>query len=279
MSHTIFRNDLYIVERHEFAPSDHIVICFDSWRTPQTLDVVPFGHAYLKSRGINHICVNTGRNSWYQEACMDEIAALIRAATLGLRRIGYGSSMGGFGALNYYAALGLDDALVFCPQYSIDPALVPFEKRWLAEAAAIDFRSCTLATPGAVSRATIVYDPFNVDARHVALIRAHNPVTLFKIPFSGHDPAEYLRRANLVANFTADFITGNFDAVAYRRALRARRRENGRFWLNFSKALWVRGNRDGAVEAARRAEACAPDSTEAAAHFANLSRLHQPAPA
>ena len=47
------------------------------------------------------------------------------------RRLTYGVSMGGYGALKYSRKLCADAALVFGPQYSIDPDLVGhFDSRY-----------------------------------------------------------------------------------------------------------------------------------------------------
>ena len=55
----------------------------------------------------------------------------------GARVMTYGSSMGGYAALRFARALRADAILALSPQYSIDPAVVPWEDRWRQDGARI----------------------------------------------------------------------------------------------------------------------------------------------
>lgn len=67
-------------------------------------------------------------DNWFPAASMAVVAPLVHRIARPAR-VGYGYSMGGYGALKYGRLLGLTHALALSPQYSIDPLDAPEETR------------------------------------------------------------------------------------------------------------------------------------------------------
>ena len=269
----IYHSPFYEVILHKYSDDKNCVISFDSWYEYQGFDVGPFGKSFLHSKKLNFVSINASTNEWYNEADFDNVVTAILEHTHGFRKIGYGSSMGGHGTLNYYKKLGLSDAVIFCPQFSINLDIVPWEHRWAKEAEQINFRVGDILMPKTVGKATIIYDPFDQDKIHVDLIKSLHNVILFPVPFSGHDPAMYLKKNGCLSSMIMDLFNCRFDAIEYRRRIRNTRRLNSRHWLNVSKHLWMRGLRHRAVEAGKMAASLESDHSEEFAHYHNIKNL------
>ena len=73
----------------------------------------------------------TDRNaSWYNDFPPEQLFDALAPYVAGKRLVTIGHSMGGFGAIWAAKHLKVDVALAFCPQYSVDPAVLPDEHRW-----------------------------------------------------------------------------------------------------------------------------------------------------
>lgn len=166
-----------------------LLICFSSWSERPSIEAEGFAEVFCKKYGYRSLFVVPATNDWYQSRGSEKaVSVAANLASEASRVIVYGSSMGGYGALNYAAALGADVALAVIPQYSIDGKKVPFEKRWRQDAAAIAFRRDPIsASSTSGCRAYVVYDPFfEPDRKHAELIQDSGAAELVKLPFIGH---------------------------------------------------------------------------------------------
>ncbi|HEX8389395.1 MAG TPA: hypothetical protein VF636_10280 [Sphingomonas sp.] len=205
-----------------------------------------FGEDFLAKRGVSAIHFISKANHWWQTPETDEAVALIKARGLleGHERITlYGSSMGGFASMIQSRELGADHILVVSPQYSIDGAKVPFEKRWRGYAAALSFDHDDMPA-GLDEGATLsaVVDPFfPPDMAHVRLIQRLRPVSLIPVSFAGHNTARVLEECGLMQRSLEALIDGRFDPAAFRTDYRQRRTEASLFWFGLAEALISRG--------------------------------------
>jgi hypothetical protein len=225
----LFRSADLVVRQVGGFSRDVLVVTFDSYtdpRDPHTnyrdLDRWGFGEYFLRDRAVDAVHVIGRDNNWYQYPELPEAVAAIATAARPYRRvISYGSSMGGYAAVRYGGAAGAETALAISPQFSIDPMVVPFERRWDAEARQIDFALERRWTPASVATAYILYDPRTLDRRHVALFAARGRVVRVPMPNSGHSIARFLADYGLLQQAVLDVAHGAFDAAALRRAARA----------------------------------------------------------
>lgn len=208
---------------------DTLVITFDSYtddRDPHTryrdLDRPGFGEHFLRDRAVDAVHVIGRDNSWYQYPEMpDAMAAIAAVARTYRRAVAYGSSMGGYAAIRFGGAAGAAVALAISPQFSIDPGVVRFEHRWDAQARTIDFALERSWAPPFVATSYILYDPRNVDRRHVALFAKRGGVVRVPLPDSGHPSTFFLADCGLLQQAVLDVAQGTFDPLGFRRAARA----------------------------------------------------------
>lgn len=194
-----------------------------------------FGEAFFADRGIDAVHVTCSGNDWYQYPDLFAALDAVRAAVRPYRRVlAYGSSMGGYAAVRYGERSGAHEALAISPQFSIDARRAPFETRWRSLAGAIRFLNED--RPPAVGRATVVYDPFNRDARHVALMAAAVPVRPVKVIHAGHPAGAYLAEAGLLSELVLSLCAGALPGDFERRA-RAARRCSGQYLFTLARRV------------------------------------------
>jgi pimeloyl-ACP methyl ester carboxylesterase len=211
--------------------SDCCVVTFDSWTDIRSFDRPGFGEHFLASRGIDAIHVIARENDWYQYPEMLEAMAAVHEATRAYRRVvTYGSSMGAYAALRLAGVAGAHCALAMSPQFSINPAVAPFEYRW--ESAAKRFQGVweeSLAYP-VLDEAYVVYDPYNLDMRHIDLLAARMAFTHVRLLNAGHPASGYLLDLDLIQNLVTAVCEGRFDPVGLVAKARRRRRESSHFY-------------------------------------------------
>ena len=215
---------------------DACVVTFDSFTDDRTLDRPGFGQVFLDESGIDAIHVIARDNDWYQYADMaDAMLAVKEAAGRYGRVTTYGSSMGGYAAIRLAGLAGAHAVLALSPQYSIDPAIAPWERRWIACSRA--FRPVwerVLPLP-AVSEAYVVYDPLDLDRRQIRLLGengfAFQPIG---IPHAGHPITGYLAEVGLLQSGILEVARGCFEAAAFTTVARARQRDSAQFYMTRS---------------------------------------------
>jgi hypothetical protein len=226
----LFRSEELVVRRVGGFGSDVCYITFDSYTDNRTLARPGFGEEYLRGRGIDAIHVLSRNNHWYQYPELPDALAAVAAATIGYAKvIAYGSSMGGYAALRYGAACGADVGVALSPQFSVDPAIVPFDRRWADDVARIAFRG---DAPAPLPSQYIVYDPCDAhDRPHFELFAARSPTHGIAVPHGGHPVGGYLTETGLLGLLLEAVEDGTLDAAAFGQELRRRRRRSGHYFF------------------------------------------------
>jgi hypothetical protein len=243
----------YRVVYHRVSDSPDVVVNFDWWQPAPSREAPSSAADFFVKRGINFIGVKPAQNDWFQQDEILRAIAAIRAATPGARRIGYGGSMGGYAVINFSADLGLDTMIAVCPQFSIDRAKVPFERRWEPEAASITFRHDRIVAIPPIQRGFVLFDPNDIDAKHWHLIARRHPLTPLAISFAGHYQLAFLNQVGLTADLLLDVINNTFDRVAFRRRIRTVRSHSNIIWQGAAISLAHRRAFEQAMRAMRRA--------------------------
>lgn len=212
-----------------FVPAgagDVCVVTFDSYNDDRTLSRNGFAEGYLAAIGVAAVHVISRNNDWYQHRELPDALARIRSVTRGYGRvITYGTSMGGYAAIRFADRVGADAVIALSPQYSIDPAKAPFEKRWMADARRIKFLADLDGR--IVTRADVVvaYDPASLDAKHVDLIVRDIKIRPLRVSYAGHSVPAMLNESKLLDPLIQRVIADKLDTVALEREVRHRRRE------------------------------------------------------
>lgn len=209
--------NLVVGEIRPFAGRS-VVVSFCPREDLPGLDRAGFGEAFLVKNGIDAVHILCRDNRWYQ---YDDIAAALAVAaakTAGYaNRVAVGWSMGGYAAINFSDRLGVNRVIAISPQFSPDPALVPFETRWLDERRDLVFRHDRIAAlPRRGAEICVVYDDrHELDRAHVALIRQAIDIVELPVSDSGHPAGARLASAGVLAGTIAGLIEGTLDRKAF----------------------------------------------------------------
>jgi hypothetical protein len=210
---------------------DVLIITFDSYTDISSLDRPGFGETFLRRRRVDAIHVISSTNRWYQYPEIPKVLEIVRGIAARYdRAITYGSSMGGYAAIRFGACAGASVALAISPQFSIDPEIVPFDIRWIADARTIDFSIEQRWNREFVKTAYIVFDPCNLDRRHTEMFASRTHIVPVEVRNSGHPSTGFLAEIGLLQNLPVDIANGRFDRCAFVAAVRERRRRSALFF-------------------------------------------------
>ena len=230
MSVTLFANHNLAVRRVDAGGDGPIVVTFDSYHDVLTLERSGFGEAFFAGIGITAIHVLCRDNVWFQYPEMPQVLSEIRTAVAGARTVmTYGSSMGAYAAIRFADAVGAHAALALSPQYSIDRAKTPFEKRWGHARRSVRFLPSLDGPIRCGCAPVVIYDDKNIDRRHVDLIAADTPIVRVRAPFGGHPISTYLSEIDALKSIVREVLDHRFDATKLEAQLRRGRRESASY--------------------------------------------------
>ena len=221
----IFQSADLLIRRIDGAQVDEAVVTFDSYSDERTWARAGFGEGFFRSEGITAFHVISRDNDWYQFPELAEAMRHVREETGRFARVlAYGTSMGGYASVRFADAVGAKTALALSPQYSIDPDIVPFEKRWLADSNRIDFLAELDGPIDTHADILIAYDPTGPDRPHAALIARDVSVQELKIRYAGHSVPALLSEAGLLKPLVLGALRGDIDVRGFERAVSAKKR-------------------------------------------------------
>ena len=231
----IFRSPELLVKDRRRHASGCCVVTFESYTDSRTLDRPGFGEAFFDANGIDAIHIVPRNNDWYQYQEIDEACRRVRALTASYSHVvAYGQSMGGYGAIRLGGRVGAQMALAISPQFSIDPAVVPFEPRWAGDSARIDFGTERSAGHTFVAKAYVAYDPHDLDARHVELYRPCTEIIDIRLPYCGHPASGFMVDTGILQQAILDLCHGALDIPALRARARLARHTSPILYANLA---------------------------------------------
>jgi pimeloyl-ACP methyl ester carboxylesterase len=256
----LFRSNDLLVRQVGGHDGRCCVVTFDSFTDLRTLDRPGFGEAFFLHHGIDAVHVLSRENDWYHYPEMAEAMGCVAAAAVGYRRVvTYGSSMGAYAAIRFAGLVGAHAILALSPQYSIDPAVVPWERRWLESGRHFNRRwEQTLDFP-AVGEAYVVFDPEQADGRHIARLAENFRFEPIAIPFGGHPISAMLAEVGLLQQLILDICAGQFDLPAFLQRVLERQTLSAHYLINQAARLPAR-QRPRRLAAIREAWQLAPDN-------------------
>jgi pimeloyl-ACP methyl ester carboxylesterase len=244
---------------------DRLIVTFDYRQKGRSGFNAPRHSSTFARGGFWQLNIQSRANDWFinpDTTALESALASLRGRFGRVNLLGY--SMGGYGALRFARALAADQAVLVSPQFSIAPAVVPFEWRYKDEAQAFDPALGDLARVALPDMAgLILVDPFlRVDIRHARLIAAHFPrIGLARLAFAGHPATRVLRGAARVWTLHREATAA---AGPDRRLIctehRAARRASAGYWTRL--ATYAEPRRP-ALAAIARARAAALDPAPA----------------
>lgn len=168
-----------------------------------------FGYNFLKKNGHNVISITPiGINSWYRDAELFEFLQNLDLTDFKVR-LGYGSSMGGYGVGTFSHILGISRVLLLNPISTLQKDIAPFEKRFRR----IDSKWEGPFNDASVCRSegVLFYDPSCVeDSFHARRFSGSNDkVRLIRIIGAGHNVPRVLRDTGRLTKVVNNFISGD----------------------------------------------------------------------
>lgn len=255
----IFRSDDLAIDFFSFgnAPNKNIAITFTPFAThgAVSLDGIGYGGELLLRNGFDVIAFKSTKNLWYQNLSTETLAAveqfIAAHETSYVKRVGYGSSMGGYAAIQFAKNLRLDIVLALSPQFEIDKS---YDQRWQSAASLIEFQHRIDASAIAADcKYFVAYDPGTVDVRHIEKLRElidAQALVEIPTPFSGHPVGHYLAETGLIQNFSLSILKyGSVEPVSIGR----QRRYSKTYLFELSKQLASRTKNKSALIAIDKA--------------------------
>lgn len=220
--------------------SPTLVVTFDYFGATE-LAYKPWGGKFIQENGWSLVGVTSKKKNWFRSPDLHEFLIGFRdsGGFSGYDKVVFaGPSMGGFGA-GVFSGLSRGSVIVTTsPQSTLDPNLVPFEKRYdrehrlnwsgLFADAAVESASA--------SKIYVAYDPLVIpDKLHVDRLPQVNLVR-FEIPHLGHTIVSSLLKMNLLKAFMRKGIEGTLSESFTDDARRLRRLDE-KYYRNLIKHL------------------------------------------
>ncbi|GLK70347.1 alpha/beta hydrolase [Ancylobacter dichloromethanicus] len=211
------------VVRTNGTRSDVVFVTFEAHQLDHDPDRAGFAEKFLQDNGFPAYHFLANDNFWFQYPEMEQVLAAVRADIApGTHIVAYSVSMGGYAAIRFAGLLGVSRILTFSPQYSIDPRIVPWEKRWdrLFDRPRQILWEHLMAPRGVPI--ILFYDPHNRDRHHVRLFERVADVVRVRVPYAGHASVTVLMQCGLLGRAVLDVAENRFEAGAFQRELAAR---------------------------------------------------------
>lgn len=216
-----------------------------------------FSEAFLRKRGLPHVCFIAKQNHWWQVKALPHAMSHAWAAIAGRHDhvVTYGASMGGYGALLAASFFPVDSVIAFYPQTTINKDLVP-DPRWVREHELLTpWYDALTYWPPRRTRVNVVYDPWQAeDRRHVDFLARRTRVTQFRAGLSGHVTLAGLNQMGKLGGLVTKLIAGPVDPCEFHRRFRRGRRHIPLFYQVSAELLAERGHAEMAEVYARQAK-------------------------
>jgi len=205
----IFDGD-HVTVRAQGLGSDEVVTTFTQLYPDRPPPDLGFGETFFSKNNISGVYFISKWNHWWQAPEMMAATDAVRRhglLTRSRRRVGYGSSMGAYGALLHSGRLNLDTVLALTPQFSISPARIPFRAQWRSYAEKIHFVDDEMEKVASrIAKLIVIYDSsFQQDAWHAREICRHLPNAVpLLVPFCGHPATDFFPGRRHAPGFRPD---------------------------------------------------------------------------
>ncbi|QDL94794.1 hypothetical protein FDP22_23280 (plasmid) [Paroceanicella profunda] len=223
-SQIIYQGEGYLVEALGTLEHDVTIVGFASRGASARYNPVTpadFDRRFLKASllkwnlPVNFVNFTSNRNCWFMLPEIVEACSALRKRLGGQRLITYGSSMGGFAAINCSTFLDADYFLALSPLYSIfDPFMKSIrDTRFREEREALNDAFDGISKGWHAGRTGLVAydDRHERDTRHAQEILKQTSGHELKVPFAGHPVGPSLNRAYSLKKILVQSISGPID--------------------------------------------------------------------
>lgn len=179
--------------------SDRLAITFSFREKGRTAFAPVTPVKQVVAQGFAQLAITSCANDWFInpdtariEAMLEKLAPHYKAVHM------LGFSMGGYGAFRFARAAHATYVTAISPQFSIHADVVPFDRRYRADAAGFERELSDLTRVLRPDlQGVIVADPFRpLDLVHANMITEVFPrVAIARLPFGGHPATSLIARA------------------------------------------------------------------------------------
>lgn len=219
-----------------------VIVTFPDLIHPTSVDAPGWGEPLFLKRGRSVISILQKKTNWFQNPGFFSAMARIREFVgPKVDLICYGGSMGGYGAILGAGALAATKVVAYCPQFSVDRSVTPFERRYTTQAAEIGTFIWDVGDHySASTQYLILYDPTHkVDRRHRALFPAKENWITIPVPGSSHGTLPTLIEMGLSQQLF-DLTVGTMTPIEMRQAIRKRRTTSYRYIRRMGNLSYLR---------------------------------------
>lgn len=199
----------------------------------------------LGKLGLPALGIVCRRNNWFPaHAFADLSERLQRVCQRFSKRVGYGFSMGAYGAIKYSRELDLTSTLSFSPQWSIDPSQAPWETRYSKHFTESN-RGMEISSSDCSGNIMLFLDDMlDRDLKHVQQIERAYPCQRITMRYCGHDTLPVVASTETIGSLLRAAADGDIAEVA--RITKERKKESAPYRVALMKAraeaLRQRGN-------------------------------------
>lgn len=167
----------------------------------RNLDGNAYGGELLARNGFDTIAFKVLNDDWFQSIPLELFEKInnINSKKGYVKRVAYGSSMGGYAAIAFSKHLNCSTSITISPQYCIDEE---FDTRWFKYAKNINFKyKISKDSVQNDCKFFIFYDNKNLDKLQVEKlvnILPPNRTELVTLPYTGHPCTDYLSEVGLI---------------------------------------------------------------------------------
>lgn len=140
------------------------------------------------------------KRSWGNSIDFDKITKLVTPFCENRRIVTMGLSMGGFLAIVLTRYLGAETCIAFTPQYSMDPAIVPSERRWAAYTRNItEWKISSL--DGYINDKCDYFIFFTADPEerlHLSMFPELDNLAIHILPRGGHNVGRFMKEVGIL---------------------------------------------------------------------------------
>lgn len=233
VSTELYRDAYYLVRAHGSVGHATSVVGF-SWRSEEFHPVTPtnFDHCFLNDQmaewpvKANWISITSSRNCWYLPDEVEPAMEVVRQAVAGTRTITYGSSMGGYAAINWARTLRADFFFAISPLFSLfDPFMASIKDARFALDRKLLSPARETIPKGLQSqqRGLVAYDNHHIrDSHHARKILRHTKAKGLTVPQAGHPCGPMLRQTYPLRQILEALIRDDFNLRAVQREILAK---------------------------------------------------------
>ncbi len=182
-----------------YTGSKHTVISFSG--IGNTLQGTNLEFYNLKNNGYNVIWVLDQSKSWFNNIDHKEIIKHIKTENV----YTLGNSMGAFNATIFASLYNVKKVLGFAPQFSVDPSIVPWEKRWVAHISKIKKIKYRQMNFVPWTDYTFISGHKGYETKHMDLIPNNNNINKL-VTYGAHDVATKFKESDNLYNIINSYF-------------------------------------------------------------------------